>query len=106
KAAESVDAKLRELEQRRGEAQQAVGDAREAADNVRLAAREAQVRSETVAEQFNETGMDLEQVLAELPEHAAAPEWNETLESLERKIQRLGAINLAAIDEFEEQSER
>ena len=105
-AVESLDVQLREIEQRRNEAQQAVAAAREASDAVRLAAREAQVRLETVAEQFQETGFELEQVLAELPEDASTAVWNETLESIERRIQRLGAINLAAIDEFEEQSER
>jgi len=105
-AVESLDAQLREIEQRRNEAQQAVAAAREAADGVRLAAREAQVRLETVVEQFDETGFELEQVLAELPPEATTAAWNENLESIERKIQRLGAINLAAIDEFEEQSER
>jgi chromosome segregation protein len=105
-AAEALETQLRELEQRRGDAQQAVAEARDAADNVRLSAREAQVRSETVAEQFSETGFELAQIVSELPEHASTEEWNATLESLERKIQRLGAINLAAIDEFEEQSER
>ncbi|MBN1240114.1 MAG: chromosome segregation protein SMC [Gammaproteobacteria bacterium] len=106
RAAEALDAQLRELEQRRSEAEQAVAEARDAADSVRLTAREAQVRSETVAEQFTETGFELDEILAELPEGATTEEWNATLESLERKIQRLGAINLAAIDEFEEQSER
>jgi chromosome segregation protein len=105
-AVEALDARLRELEQRRNEAQRVVTAAREAADSVRLNAREAQVRLETVAEQFQETGFELDQVLAELPEDASTSTWNETLESIERKIQRLGAINLAAIDEFEEQSER
>ncbi len=105
-AAEQTDAELRELEQRRSQAQQAVAEAREAADAVRLTVREAQVRSETVAEQFRETEFELAQVLAELPEDAEAGQWHESLERLERRIQRLGAINLAAIDEFEQQSER
>src|SRR5690606_6510905 len=70
-AVESLDVRLREIEERRNEAQQAVAAAREAADGVRLAAREAQVRLETVAEQFQETGFELEQVLAELPEDAS-----------------------------------
>ncbi len=105
-AVEALDLQLREIAQRRNEAQQAVAGAREAADTVRLAAREAQVRLETVVEQFNETGFELEQVLSEMPAEATTAVWSETLESIERKIQRLGAINLAAIDEFEEQSER
>jgi chromosome segregation protein len=105
-AAEQAEEQLRELEQRRSAAQQSVSDAREGADSVRLVVREAQVRSETVAEQFRETGFDLEQTISSLEEGASAEVWHESLDRLERRIQRLGPINLAAIDEFQQQSER
>jgi chromosome segregation protein len=103
---DEIDGMLRETEQQRNERQQAVNDLRERADAVRLAAREAQVRAETVAEQFAATGFTLEEIAAGLVAEATAAVWQETFEQLERKIQRLGAINLAAIDEFQEQSER
>jgi chromosome segregation protein len=106
KAMDDIDTRLRETEQQRNERQQAVNDIRELADNVRLAVRESQVRAETVAEQFATTGFVLEEITAGLPADATAAVWNDTFEQLERKIQRLGAINLAAIDEFKEQSER
>jgi chromosome segregation protein len=105
-AMDEIDGMLRETEQQRNERQQAVNDLRERADAVRLAAREAQVRAETVAEQFAATGFTLEEIAAGLVAEATAAVWQETFEQLERKIQRLGAINLAAIDEFQEQSER
>ena len=73
---------------------------------MRLQLREVQVRAETVAEQFAETGFELDKVVAELPPEATHAAWHETFEQLERRIQRLGAINLAAIDELKEQSER
>ena len=41
-----------------------------------------------------------------LPEGAAEADWLVRLEQVERRIQRLGPINLAAIDEFAEQSVR
>ncbi|HEU4617052.1 MAG TPA: chromosome segregation protein SMC [Gammaproteobacteria bacterium] len=106
RAAEQTEEQLRELEQRRTHAHRAVGEAREAADAVRLVVREAEVRAETVAEQFRETGFELEQIMTALPENASTEVWHETLERLERRIQRLGPINLAAIDEFQQQSER
>ncbi|HZL93151.1 MAG TPA: hypothetical protein VFB99_05880, partial [Vicinamibacterales bacterium] len=105
-AMDEIDTQLRETEQQRNERQQAVDELREVADSVRLAVRESQVRSETVAEQFAETGFSLEEITAGLPADATANVWHDTFEQLERKIQRLGAINLAAIDEFQEQSER
>jgi chromosome segregation protein len=105
-AVEDCDVQLREATGRRNEQQQIVGNARESMDGVRLAARESQVRAETVAEQFQKTGFDLESVLGELPPTATMTEWTESLERIDKRIQRLGAINLAAIDEYAEQSER
>ncbi|HZF29558.1 MAG TPA: chromosome segregation protein SMC [Gammaproteobacteria bacterium] len=105
-ATEEIDTQLRDAEQLRHAKQGVVNEIREAADNARLAVREAQVRAETVGEQFAETGFELDKVVAELPPEATAQVWHDTFEQLERRIQRLGAINLAAIDEFQEQSER
>ena len=105
-AMDEIDSQLRETEQQRSERQKVVNELRELADNVRLAARESQVRSETVAEQFAATGFLLDEITLGLPADATEAVWHETFEQLERRIQRLGAINLAAIDEFQEQSER
>ena len=105
-AMDDIDTQLRETEQQRNDRQQAVNEIRELADNVRLAVRESQVRAETVGEQFAATSFLLDELTLGLPADATVQVWNETFEALERKILRLGAINLAAIDEFQEQSER
>jgi chromosome segregation protein len=105
-ASEETDTQLRNAEQQRVALQRSVNELREVADQVRLQLREVQVRAETVAEQFAETGFELDKVVAELPPEATHAAWHETFEQLERRIQRLGAINLAAIDELKEQSER
>jgi chromosome segregation protein len=105
-AMDEIDTRLRDTEQQRNERQKVVNELRELADNVRLAARESQVRSETVGEQFAATGLLLDEITLGLPADATEAVWHDTFEQLERRIQRLGAINLAAIDEFQEQSER
>jgi chromosome segregation protein len=105
-ACDEIDGQVREAEQQRTSYQHSVNELRDAADQVRLTLREAQVRAETVAEQFAETGFNLDDVVAALPADATPAVWHETFEHLERRIQRLGAINLAAIDELKEQSER
>jgi chromosome segregation protein len=105
-AMDEIDGQLRETESQRNERQRGVNEIRELADNVRLAVRESQVRAETVSEQFAATGFILDEITLGLPADATVAVWTETFESLERKIQRLGAINLAAIDEFQESSER
>lgn len=55
---------------------------------------------------LQEQQIQLQQVIADMPEHATASVWAEQLEKVKQKISRLGAINLAAIEEFETQRER
>ena len=106
KAMEDVDIELREVSQLRTNQEQQVSAAREALEGTRLAVREIQVRADTVSEQFAKTEFDLGTLMSELPEDATSEQWAESFEKIENRIQRLGAINLAAIDEYREQSER
>jgi chromosome segregation protein len=55
---------------------------------------------------LQEQQIQLQQVIADMPEHASANVWAEQLEKVKQKVVRLGAINLAAIEEFETQRER
>jgi chromosome segregation protein len=68
--------------------------------------QEMQVRRQTMLEKIQETGCELKTLFDEMPEHANEQQWQSEVESLEQRIQRLGPINLAAISEYEEQSER
>jgi chromosome segregation protein len=106
KAMEGVDAELREVSQLRTNQEQHVSAAREALEGIRLVVREIQVRADTVSEQFAKTEFDLGTLTSELPDDATSEQWAESFEKIENRIQRLGAINLAAIDEYREQSER
>jgi chromosome segregation protein len=103
---EDVESKLRELDQGRMTLEQSVDDARTAVDEARLAVQEIRVRREGIVEQLAETHFTLEELIAELNAEANAPGWEEELEKVRRKMERLGPINLAAIDEFKEESDR
>jgi chromosome segregation protein len=103
---ESCEQEVRDAEARRVTGQKIANEARDAAEGARIAVREIEVRADTVREQLGQTGFTLETLLAELPEGANSTEWVERLEGVGRKIQRLGPINLAAIDEFQEKSDR
>jgi chromosome segregation protein len=61
---------------------------------------------QTLQEQLEQYEWSLEQLKNEMPEQAQESEWQQKVDSIEEKIKRLGSINLAAIDEFKEQSER
>ncbi len=64
------------------------------------------VQENNVLEQLQNTGHELQQVQNELPEEANEQQWAQELERMGRRIQRLGAINLAAIEEYDQESER
>ena len=50
--------------------------------------------------------MSLKSILETLPEQAEEKQWQDDLEKTQASLQRLGAVNLAAVEEFETQSER
>ncbi len=103
---EEVDANLRGLDERRLTAEAAVDAARSALENVRFTVQELKLRRETYMEQFAQTRLELQDVVAALANDASVPVWEQRLAETSEKIERLGAVNLAAIDEFAEQSER
>jgi chromosome segregation protein len=71
-----------------------------------MARQEVLVRAATLEEQFVETGLERAAVAAALPGDAVPEVWQERLDRVVNRIQRLGPINLAAIEEYREQSER
>lgn len=103
---EQIDEALREHERRRSAAEEKVQEVRGALEQARLGSQETKVRRQTLQEQLAETGFDQQELLGALEEGADAGTWQEKLERIGARIQRLGPINLAAIDEFAEQSER
>jgi chromosome segregation protein len=106
RAMESVDARLRELDEQRMTAEGRVSEAREQLEAVRFSVQELKVRRESLLEQFTATRADLQQTTAGLAEEANLAAWELRLGEVGEKIERLGQVNLAAIDEFKEQSER
>ena len=103
---EKVENELRELDQSRLLTDQKVDEARAKLSEAEMAVQELRVRREGFTEQLSQTDFDLELLLDELDEAANIETWEEKLEKLHKRIDRLGPINLAAIDEFKEQSER
>jgi chromosome segregation protein len=103
---EDADAELRGLDEKRLSAEQRVNVAREEVDQARLAAQETRVRRESIAEQFAATEFVLAEVLGALTAEAAVPEWEDQLSRARADIERLGQVNLAAIDELKENTER
>ena len=103
---EKVENELRELDQSRIQIDQTVDNARVKVSEAEMGVQELRVRREGFAEQLAQTDFEFETLLEELDEAANIDSWEEKLEKVRRRIDRLGPINLAAIDEFKEQSER
>jgi chromosome segregation protein len=106
RALEDADADLRSLDEKRLTSERLVNEARESMDSARLAAQETRVRREGIAEQFAETQMVLEEVQQNLAEDANVPNWEHLLTQVRADVEKLGQVNLAAIDELKEQTER
>lgn len=103
---QTIENLLREFEQLRSTKEQKLQELRDLLEKARLATQESRIRLQTVEEQLESNGHEVASILEQLVEDADVDTWKERLESLARKIQRLGPINLAAIDEFSQLSER
>ncbi len=103
---ESAEGRVRALDETRLEKEERVNGERTRLESLRLEAQEVSVRRRTVEEQFARLGYELPVVLECLQESATVGEWEEKLAGIERRINRLGPINLAAIEEHEQHAER
>ena len=87
-------------------AEQKVDERKQILEQARLEERTIEVRLQELNERIGQTDFGLEDLLGALPKELTEQVANEALEKIRVKINRLGAINLAAIDEFAQLSER
>ncbi len=106
RALETVEHELRNSEQARNRAEQEVQAVRAHLEQERLAAQMFEVQRAGIVEQLEEEELNLDIILAEMPEGTEVKPLEEELESIAGRISRLGPINLAAIDEYKTESER
>jgi chromosome segregation protein len=105
-ATDELDAELRDRDAHRATLEQRVDTARQALDDARLAAQQVRVRRESIAEQLAATHFEFADLIGELGDDAGAEAWETRLAETTATIERLGQVNLAAIEEFKEQTER
>ncbi len=75
-------------------------------DSLNIEIEGARVRAMSVLEQLQETGQSLKEILPELSDDADEQSWQQELDKTSAAISRLGAVNLAAVEEYETQAER
>jgi len=103
---DGVEQALRGHEQRRQQRDQAALAQRERIAGSRLQAQALALKAQQQVEAIAQAGLEAEAVVAGLPEAADAEVWARNLAELEGRMRRLEPVNLAAIQEFAEQSER
>lgn len=95
-----------ELSRQYAQAQTDLEKQKAALDSLRFEQQDSRVRQQTVEEQLKEVNADVAAILANLPDDAAEPSWKRALDELSTEIEKLGSINLTAIEEYQTQSER
>lgn len=106
KSVESVSISLREEEGARVKFEGAIQSAREKLEAIRMDTQALSINKKNLEERILEDGFEIDALSSQI--HAGDNEANlkSALEQLGQRIQRLGSINLAAIDEFKVQNER
>ncbi|MCC5827118.1 chromosome segregation protein SMC [Alkalimonas sp.] len=98
--------KMRELEQGQHSILQLVNQKRQQLESLKLDAEGHRIRANNMLELLQEQQVQLKQVLEQLATDADEQQLQSELDKTSDAISRLGAINLAAIDEYQQQAER
>jgi chromosome segregation protein len=100
------EAQLTQCLQQARQAEEAQDGARDRLQQAQLEFQTLSVRRQTLEDQIGEAGFAQQALLEGLPAEATPEAWEEKLGAMVRRIERLGAINLAAIQELEEGEQR
>ena len=103
---EDLEGQWRETDRRRQEAAAEAESVRSRQSESRIKLREFEIEVERYAARVAELEGDLEALARELPDDAEAQARVDELTQLEERIRRLEPVNLAAVQEYEQESER
>ena len=105
-AVTKLDNQQRTSEGQRNTLQAQVDETRNSLEEQRMQCQALKIRCNTIEEQLQKMGVDLVELSENLSPEATSEQWQQQLAEIGLRIDRLGPINLAAIDEYQEQSER
>lgn len=105
-AQQENETEISELSEQHAKTQREMEQQKELLDKIRFEQQDSTVRQQTISEQLTEIEADPEQVLQTLSAEADEQVWKNQLDNLTKQIERLGSINLTAIEEYKSQSER
>ncbi len=104
--ADQAESEIRSREAKRQQSGNAVERVRNRIHDAEVEREGVSARRSDLSEQLERSGRSLDEVEAELSGDADPEVWGERLDKIERRITRLGAVNLAALEELETQTER
>jgi chromosome segregation protein len=99
-ARDELESNLALMEKTRQQVEQSIQETRSSLEQTRIASQTIRVKMENHVEQINQAGFILEELRNQLPEDANVATWEDKIIKIEKRIQKLGPINLAAIDEY------
>jgi len=100
------DAKISQQDRARQSSEQQALQMRTKLESSRLDKQEIAVKQTAVKEQLMELDVNIQELIKEIPDEADFESYQDDLNKLEEKLNRLGTVNLLAIEEYEEQQER
>ncbi len=103
---EKLDESVRGAEQNRVAHEQGAQEIRAEMETGRISRQEIIVRRDTVEEQVIGAEYETSALLQEMPDDADEIVWQESMDRITKNIERIGPVNLVAIEEYEEQAER
>ncbi|ODU46732.1 chromosome segregation protein SMC [uncultured Aquimonas sp.] len=105
-AVDGIEGELRNYEQRRQQLDQRALLLRERLSRKRLDEQALALKAQGLLEAITAAELEPQALLDNLPENATPETWKKSLDELETRIKRLEPVNLAAIQEYGEQSQR
>ncbi|EIJ42536.1 chromosome segregation protein SMC [Beggiatoa alba B18LD] len=82
------------------------GELRAVLEQLRIDSQAKAVRKQTLDERFAQSEFSPIALVGELPEYADEASWVAQIDAVERKLERIGAVNMAALAEYEQESQR
>ncbi|WP_206485490.1 chromosome segregation protein SMC [Thalassotalea sp. G2M2-11] len=104
--AKQAQQQVNDIEQTQRSAVESTNQLTQQLNQISLDAESSRLKAESAVEQLQELGQSRQMIVQQMPAHARESQWQAQIIKLGKDIQSLGAINLAAIDEFETQLNR
>ena len=105
-AMESATGRLKELEERKSTIEHSLQPLRDRITDLRMKEQEARINEENFSQQLAESGANLEELAEMVEKRTRSTAYQSEINRLNAAIAELGAVNLAALAELEQASER